>query len=149
MNLLMKRYEKFKFVSTGMHTLKEIIDNPFLNYYDCVFFCRSVYPCTLKQINFIDMIKIKQKLLCPVGYSSHDENGEAIKYAVLLGAKYIERHYTLDKNMKGSDHVISSDYDDMIKIIKEIKESESILGETNQDLCDEERKNKLIYRSTY
>jgi len=142
------------FVSTGMHTAEEVIDYNYFGFQNVLFYCRSIYPCALDDINFINFIKIKKALDAKkrqtiMGYSSHDDKGVAIPYAVLLGAEYIERHYTLDKKMKGSDHkTVSSNFAEIIKIKQKIKKVETILG--NEDMLSEsEQRVKKIYRSTY
>jgi sialic acid synthase SpsE len=133
--------------STGMHTLKEITDWQFFHAFDILFFCTSIYPCELRQIDF-------NKFLCmqfdvgmkKIGYSSHDKNGEAIKYFILLGIEYLERHYTPDKKMKGGDHgTVSSNFVEMKEILETIEEFEN-LRKVNFDLLSEEKKIRMMYR---
>lgn len=144
--------ERLKIIcSTGMHTVGEVIDWQYINQFDIVMYCKSIYPSKLEDINFMNFRILREKLDNCIGYSSHDLNGFAIPYAVCLGAEYIERHYTLDKDMKGSDHKISSDYEEMKQIIENIKYVEEIIG--NAELCnlksDEEKRLKKIYRNFY
>jgi SAM-dependent methyltransferase len=134
-------------LSTGMHTLDQVFKNSNYNYADIIFYCRSIYPCVLNEVNFKGFIEMKSKINnvdnnINVGYSSHDVRGEAIPHMVLLGAKHIERHYTLDTKMKGSDHkTVSSDYEEMETIIKGIKEAENMLAhyDLNGDLLEKEQ----------
>ena len=79
------------------------------------------------------------------GYSSHERGAEAVKYAVILGAEYIERHFTLSNNMKGSDHSISSDPEEIEELFKEIRQIERILGSDSRHPDGEE----LNVRDTY
>ena len=137
-------------VSTGMHNAEEIINNDWLKYADIMFHCISIYPCELKEMNLIFIQQLK-KLSSEyggfsVGYSSHDYQGEGIKSAVIAGAEYIERHFTLDKTMKGSDHgTVSSDVQEMEHIIAEIKIAEEIMG--GERVCSEkEKKIRQVYR---
>ena len=119
-------------LSTGMHTLDQVFKNGNYNYADIIFYCRSIYPCVMNEVNFKGFIDMKNKINkvdknISVGYSSHDVRGEAIPHMVLLGASHIERHYTLNKNMKGSDHkTVSSDFEEMEIIIKGIKDAEDM-----------------------
>lgn len=138
-------------VSCGMNNGQEIYKSRWVELADVLFYCISLYPAKINEIDFETMRKLftyrqyKYKGIC--GYSSHEEKGDGIKYAVLLGADYIERHFTLDKTMKGSDHKISSDPEEMKKIIKDIKEIEKLLGTGNRQLTKEELKLREYYWS--
>jgi sialic acid synthase SpsE len=125
-------------VSTGMHTVDEICDNSWMNYADIVYYCVSLYPAMMQQMNFETMRYMSSRLGPRLGFSSHEVDGQAIKYAVAIGAKYIERHYTLDKNMRGHDHAASSDFAEMERIITEINEVEGVLGEMKNILQEPE-----------
>jgi sialic acid synthase SpsE len=109
---------------------------------DVLMHCISQYPAQLKQCNFAWM-----NLNPYNGYSSHEKNGDAIKFAVASGIKYIERHFTLDKKDKGSDHKMSSDIEEMQRIIKEIQIVEDILGDGKRNLSADELTLGKYYRS--
>lgn len=130
-------------VSTGMHLQGEIPRSRWTEQADVRMHCISDYPANLSQCDF----EFMRQMRFYNGYSSHEKNGEAIKYAVAIGAKYIERHFTLDKNMKGSDQVVSCDSKEMRKIIAEIKEVEKILGDGTRKLSKKELDNRLFYKS--
>jgi sialic acid synthase SpsE len=100
---------------------------------DVLMHCISLYPALLNQCNLAWMKNMNYN-----GYSSHEIEGKGIKYAVCLGAKYIERHFTLDKNDKGSDHKISSDIKEMKRIIREINEVEEIMGDGKRNISEDE-----------
>lgn len=139
--------------STGMHTYREIEKSPYLDNFNVVMYCRSIYPCPLEKLDLYTFSWIQDRmnlLTKSVGYSSHDRNGIAIPYIVAMGAEYIERHYTLDKTMKGSDHnTVSSDYKEMEMIIQNIEFIELMLGKVNGELCPEEKAITEMYRSFY
>jgi N-acetylneuraminate synthase len=107
-----------------------------------------MYPCPPSKVNLFNMWTLRLNLReGSLGYSSHDTDGVAIPWAVTLGARYVERHFTLDKAMKGSDHsTVSSDPDDMERIIRSIEYAEELLGSSSPDLDDEEKKVRKIYR---
>ena len=104
-------------ISTGMANEFEIkkclglfsLKNVFLLH------CVSLYPCPENLANLNRMIKLK-KFNCKVGYSDHCKGINASLIAISMGAKIIEKHFTLNKNSTGADHEISADYSDM-KII--------------------------------
>lgn len=123
-------------VSTGMRTVTEAFNVDHFGTHDVTFYCRSLYPCPLELVNVAAMKKLFERLhgcgSIP-GYSSHEVGGEIIAPAVLLGAQYVERHYTLDKTMKGFDHgTVSSDKADMRRILLGIEQSEAILDQPDE-----------------
>lgn len=127
--------------STGMHYENEIKNAEIIKYCDVVMHCVTDYPAKLNDCD----IGFMRKAGLYNGYSSHEFEGRAIKYAITCGAEYIERHYTLDKTMKGADHIVSSDYNEMKRIIEEIKEAEMIIGSGERDLNKPELKNREYY----
>jgi sialic acid synthase len=137
-------------VSTGMHTLYELDMWPWFDKADITMYCRSIYPCDLNDIDFRMARILKAKLNnSRFGYSSHDKQGCAIPYMILIGAEYVERHYTLNKEWKGSDHgTVSSDFHEMQEIIKQVEDMESLSAVDNSfDLASEaEKKVRLTYR---
>lgn len=146
-----KRKNKIKILlSTGMHSYDEIINNDWLINVDYLFHCISVYPNYLQEMNLIFLnclSKLSDKYHFMPGYSSHDFEGQGIGYAIIAGAQIIERHYTLSKTMKGPDHgTVSSDYEEMQKIIKKIEESEEILGNEKRECSQKEMVTRKIYR---
>lgn len=132
----------FIMVSTGMHLENEIPKSRWTTQADVRFHCISDYPAKLEQCDFAFMRKIEFYN----GYSSHEKNGIAVKFAVALGAEYIERHFTLDKTAKGTDNAISSDVKEMKKIINEIQLSEKICGDGHRHLSEKELLNRNFYK---
>lgn len=95
----------------------------------CLMQCTSSYPTLDSDINLRVIETYKQKFPhAVIGYSGH-EKGIAISLgAVALGAKIIERHFTLDRTMKGGDHAASLEEPGLIKLIRDIKVIETALG---------------------
>jgi sialic acid synthase SpsE len=135
-------------VSTGMHNAEEIFNSWWINYADILFHCISVYPNCITNMNLQtlkDLCEIRSGKA--VGYSSHEHEGMGIKYAVLCGAEYIERHFTLDKELKGSDHgTVSSDSAEIKRIVSDIEWAENILGKDDRECSLKERAVRKIYR---
>ena len=135
-----------------MHTLKEIVNNNNYKKVDILYYCRSIYPCFFEDVNFNAFVELKTYLQnenLKIGYSSHDRNGYAIPYFIVLGAEYIERHFTLDKRMKGTDHsTVSSNPKDIKNIIDRINKIEKAINPYNlyNVLQQSEQKNRQIYR---
>lgn len=136
--------------STGMIPMKNVLFDKYLKDFDTTMYCRSIYPFDEKEADIGSarlLFRSLPEYAC--GYSSHDKDGKLIPIFILLGAKVIERHYTLDKTMKGTDHsTVSSDFKDMQEIINDIKDMEEKLEYKNLDsLCSEkEEKNRIFYK---
>lgn len=145
--LLLAQGDYMFFASTGMHTLDEIKEWQYFGRHDVTMYCRSIYPATIDQVRMAEFRALRDALSGnTIGYSSHEEGGEAIPLMVLLGAEYVERHYTLGKNMKGSDHAtVSSEYNEIKKIMDDIKKIEESEGGIH-DLSEEEKKVRVQYR---
>jgi len=91
--------------------------------------CTSTYPCNMEEIH-LNVLTTYQKEFpeCVIGYSGH-EKGIAISLsAVVMGAKVIERHLTLDRTMKGNDHATSLEPDGFYKLVRDIRAFEKSLG---------------------
>jgi len=124
-------------LSTGMSTLEEINEavKTILKHNKrlILFHCVSLYPCPNEKIdlNFLNVLKEKYKPL-PIGYSGHEIGDLPTLTAVAMGAPIIERHFTLDKTMKGSDHASSLEPQELKKLIENIKEIEKIRGQSKK-----------------
>ena len=141
-------------LSTGMST-KEEIDTTVefltrLNADFSLLHCNSTYPAPFKDINLRYLERLKRYNV-PVGYSGH-ERGIAVSIAATaMGAKIIERHFTLDRNMEGPDHSASLEFDDFKRLVDGIREVELSLGTSNDrvvtqgELINRENLSKSIF----
>ena len=147
------KIKKEVIVSTGMATLKEIenvvniykktnINNLFLLH------CVSNYPCSIKSLNLKSMKLLKKFVNNRIGYSDHSEGNIASIVAVTLGAKIIEKHFTLDKSMSGPDHKASSSPEEFKSLIEEIRKTEDSLGSSVKVVQSEEYGMKKISRKS-
>jgi sialic acid synthase SpsE len=132
---LLSKTEARVMVSAGMHSDIDIQFSPWWGVADVMMHCVSLYPAPLAECNIDYMRRTGFN-----GYSSHEIEGRAIKYAVICGADWIERHYTFDKQSKGSDHKISSDFAEIKRIQSEIEEAEEIRGSSVRIVSNEEKK---------
>jgi N,N'-diacetyllegionaminate synthase len=113
-----------------------------------VLHCNTEYPSPIKDLNLKAMITIKNKLGVSVGYSDHSEGIVVPLIAVSLGAKIIEKHFTINKNFKGPDHKASLDIIEFEKMVKEIRNTEIILGSETKKPSSSEKKNIKIVRKS-
>jgi N,N'-diacetyllegionaminate synthase len=91
--------------------------------------CVSVYPTPPEQVNLRKISALQNRFDVPVGYSDHSEGIEAILGARALGAVAVEKHFTLDKNMRGPDHRFSSDPEELTKLVEGVRKMDELLGE--------------------
>ncbi len=119
--------------STGMSTESEIISAVKLMQSHGASFalmhCNSTYPAPFKDVN-LNYLSNLRKLGkdCEIGYSGHERGYIIPLAAVAKGARIIEKHFTLDKNMEGNDHRISLLPDEFSHMVKSIREVEDALG---------------------
>lgn len=137
--------------STGMHDLEELLSQDHFGAHDVTFYCRSMYPFPVEGINLAKMHDLGRSLACcgtsELGYSSHEADGEGIPLAVIAGATYVERHYTLSRTMKGHDHkTVSSTYHDMKRILEDVRRAETFLGDAAAPLAPAELKVRKQFR---
>lgn len=118
--------------STGMSTEQEIraaigllqkLGAQFL-----LLHCNSTYPAPFKDINLHYIDRLHELSSTPVGYSGHERGGQVGIAAVALGAKIIEKHFTLDRSLEGNDHKVSLLPDEFRSMVQGIRDVEQALG---------------------
>lgn len=119
-------------LSTGMSTENEIDEAvTFLNAEDLMIAqSTSAYPCKIDELNLNYIHTLKEKFPAyPVGYSGHETGLAPTLAAIALGAKFIERHVTLDRAMWGSDQAASVEIIGMHRLVNNIRDIEKALGD--------------------
>lgn len=134
-------------ISTGMSTTKEIEKVvKFLKERNAMFIllhCNSTYPAPYKDINLVFMHRLMDYGVI-AGYSGHERGLAVVSAAVALGAKVIEKHFTLDKNMRGPDHKISLDASELKQLVENVRAVEQSLGERHRYLSQGEMINREV-----
>jgi len=145
-NLLEKIAEERKhtFISTGMSTLNDISKAvKIFKKHKCPFelmHSHSSYPMSIKEANLRMIQTLKKKFKCDVGYSGHEVAAYLVCIAaVLQGATSIERHITLDRTMYGSDQAASLEPEGLIRLVKNLRPLEQILGDGKKIIWDSEK----------
>ena len=137
-------------ISTGMATLVEIEDciNKFVKHNNkiIVLHCVSMYPAPIKDLNLKFIKNLKKKFNTIVGFSDHSLGITAAITAVALGAKVIEKHFTLNKKWPGPDHQASLDTKELSQLVTSIRECEASLGINKKIITEEEESTKKIVR---
>lgn len=91
--------------------------------------CTANYPIQNTEANINVIRTLKEEFDIITGYSDHSQGVGASPYAVALGAKVIEKHFTLDKNMEGPDHKASVTPDELKQLVADIRRVEEYLGD--------------------
>tara|TARA_Y100001968_G_scaffold307274_1_gene324957 strand:+ start:560 stop:1567 length:1008 start_codon:yes stop_codon:yes gene_type:complete len=142
-------------LSTGMASFDDIgLAIEVINEYGCpkknitVLHCLSEYPAPINLVNLRFMKTIKNEFGVSVGYSDHTLGIEVSIASVALGAKIIEKHFTLNKNMLGPDHFASLEPKELKAMIKAIRNIEKSLGNGIKDISVIEKENSKVVRKS-
>lgn len=110
--------------------------------------CNSEYPTPLEDVNLNAMLTLKNEFGLDVGYSDHTVGFETAIAAAALGAKIYEKHFTLDRTMQGPDHKASLEPDELIKLVRLIRNTEKLLGDGKKIPSKSEIKNREVARKS-
>lgn len=142
-------------LSTGMANLGEVESalNILMDYGTqkeniTILHCNTEYPTPFCDVNLKAMQTIQQAFKVKVGYSDHTLGFHIPIAAVAMGACIIEKHFTLDKNMAGPDHKASLEPNELMAMVKAIREIEISLGDGIKQASTSEIKNKSIARKS-
>ena len=121
-------------LSTGMSNLSEVREAVAAvrdagNEQIALLHCVSNYPADPAEVNLRAMRTMHREFRLPVGYSDHTMGLEVALAAVALGARIIEKHFTLDRSLKGPDHRASLVPEELNDLIKSIRNIEIALGD--------------------
>lgn len=142
-------------LSTGMSTLGEIgealdiiLRTGFKKEKLTILHCNTEYPTPMCDVNLNAMKTIADTFEVKIGYSDHTLGIEVPIAAVALGANVIEKHFTIDRNMQGPDHVASLNPEELKAMVKAIRNVERALGNEYKIPSDSEKKNIQIARKS-
>lgn len=100
--------------------------------------CTSSYPSRADESNLRVIHSYKREFEFPVGFSSHKIGQLTCLLAVAAGANMIERHFTLDRKLRGSDHRLSTEPHELARLVREIREVEKIMGDGMKRVLESE-----------
>lgn len=140
-------------VATGMGNLGEV--ERVVNIYNeqsgssiVLLHAVSSYPCSDDAINLRAMKRLTDAFSLPIGLSDHSLGYLAAVLSVAMGAKVIEKHFTLDKLMDGPDHLASSNPEEFIELVQQVRRSEVILGSMKKSCHLEEASMMAVSRKS-
>lgn len=140
-------------LSTGMSDLEEIAEAIHVLKANggeriVLLHCNTEYPTPMKDVNLRAMDTMRERFHLLVGYSDHTLGIEVPIAAVALGATVIEKHFTLDKKMKGPDHKASLEADQLKAMVEAIRNIEVALGSKEKSATTSEKKNMEVARKS-
>jgi len=143
-------------LSTGMSTIKEIeaaikiLTSNKLSINDItILHCNTEYPTPMIDVNLKAMLKIKEHFNVDIGYSDHTLGIEVPIAAVALGAKVIEKHFTIDRSLEGPDHACSLEPLELKNMVNAVRNIEiACSGDGSKKPTTSEIKNKLVARKS-
>ena len=142
-------------LSTGMSNLVDIeralevleqgIDRSMIT----ILHCNTEYPTPMEDVNLKAMNTIESHFNTAVGYSDHTMGIEVPIAAVALGARVIEKHFTLDRELPGPDHKASLEPNELIEMVRAIRNTEKALaGSGIKEPSSSEKSNISIARKS-
>lgn len=143
-------------MSTGMSEISEIraalavlYENGLTKADITLLHCNTQYPTPMEEVNLRAMVQLRELLGLPVGYSDHTCGIEVPIAAVALGARVIEKHFTLDRRLPGPDHQASLEPRELKAMVSAIRNVEKALsGSGVKEPGIGESKNKEVVRKS-
>lgn len=142
-------------LSTGMSNISEIknalnvlIKSGTLKKNIIILHANTAYPTPMKDVNLKAMVRMGKIFNVRYGYSDHTLGTEVDIAAVAMGASCIEKHFTLDRKMQGPDHKASLEPDELISMVRSIRNIELAIGNGEKKLSNSEKKNIKVVRKS-
>jgi len=133
-----------RIISTGMSTEEQILTA--IEHLDphVVYHCCAAYPAQYEDLNLMRIPYMCEHYEdCMIGYSGHETGLTTTECAVALGARYIERHITLDRTMWGSDQAASVGPVGLERLVRGIRDIEKAFGSGGPRVIQDCEKDKL------
>ena len=144
LQLKIAKTKKPIFLSTGGGDYKDIkraVKNiSKINKKLIILHCTASYPVELPDMNLNIILKLKKQYPKNViGLSDHENGIDAASIAYMLGARVFEKHFTLNRSWKGTDHAFSLEPQGLEKLIRNLKRIPIILGSANKKFLESEK----------
>jgi N,N'-diacetyllegionaminate synthase len=143
-------------ISSGMSTIEDVknalnvfLDAGIAKRNISILHCNTEYPTPMQDVNLHAMLSIQKEFGVRVGYSDHTLGIEVPIAAVAIGAKVIEKHFTLDRNLPGPDQLASLEPEELKAMVHAIRNIElAISGNGTKQVSESEMKNIEIARKS-
>lgn len=110
--------------------------------------CNTEYPTPFADVNLLAMRELGQVFHKRVGYSDHTIGIEVPVAATALGARVIEKHFTLDRGMDGPDHKASLEPDELKRMVRAVRNIEAAMGDGRKRRTASESRNVSVVRKS-
>lgn len=142
---LISNFEGTIHISLGMTTHEE--EEKIVSFYEdnkrnddiVLYSCTSGYPVPFEDISLFEITRLKEKFgnrINSIGFSGHHLGIAADIAALTLGAEYFERHFTLDRTWKGTDHAASLEPDGMRKLARDLRNVKKSLTYKREEILE-------------
>lgn len=111
--------------------------------------CTSSYPAPIEAANLRTMADMKQRFGCRIGLSDHSMGDLVATTAVAMGAEMVEKHFILDRSLRGPDAEFSMEPQEFKQMIEHIREVEKAMGRVNYTLDERARTNRKFAKSIF
>jgi pseudaminic acid synthase len=149
----MAKNKKPTIISTGISDLSdiELAVNSVKKYHNDIMLlkCTSSYPAPLNEVNLLNILSLRDIFGVEMGISDHTLGISISVASVALGARLIEKHFILDKNVKTPDSDFSIDFKEFKNMVESVREVEESLGTKEYKVTPKMKINKNGARSLY
>lgn len=142
-------------LSTGMATVAEIdeavrvlLQHGLAREQLCILHCNTEYPTPMRDVNLKAMSTLGTTFGTAYGYSDHTQGIEIPVAATALGARVLEKHFTLDRELPGPDHKASLEPDELAQMVRAVRMIEEALGDGIKRPTESESKNRGVARKS-
>ncbi len=137
-------------ISTGMSNfeeIKELMTQNFLEDYPVILLhCISNYPPKLEDVHLKTILSFREEFKVPIGLSDHTLGTAVGVGATALGVQFIEKHFTIDRNLKGPDHKMSMLPEDMRHLVNDSSDLFRALGQKGRPELEAEKDIRKVAR---
>jgi pseudaminic acid synthase len=135
---------KFHEIEEAINACREVGNNDIF-----LLKCTSSYPAPLSEINLATMLDLKKQFNVNVGLSDHTEGIIAPIVATALGARIIEKHFIMNKEIGGPDASFSLDEKEFAEMVEAVRKTESVYGKVSYELTEKVNLNRKFSRSLF
>jgi len=141
-------------ISTGIATLADIEEavnacKRMGNEQIILLKCTSAYPAPIEEANLLTIPNMAETFGTIVGLSDHTLGSSVAIASVALGAKIIEKHFILDRDLGGPDAAFSMEPEEFKEMVRSVRDVEKALGKVSYELSEEVKKSKVFARSLF
>ncbi len=115
----------------------------------CLLKCSSAYPAIPDNMNLAAIADMRDKFGLPIGLSDHSLGSIAAVTAVALGAKIIEKHICISREIKNPDSSFSMEKEEFCAMVRDLRDTERAIGKVAYNVSEQEAENKIFRRSIF